>query len=302
MVDNQDVMAGSDYLHEDISIAKVITLSESNRSFSIDFSALNYGYETQGIFSYRMKGFDDEWTLLKPGQHSVRYSVLPVGNYTFEVKYASALSTVEEETISIGIEVQPRFWNSWWFRLLLALLFVALVIYIYNRWAAELKRREAEQLLSPIRKVLEESKDPKQLQQRISNILDNQERYRQSVSKSVEADQEEVMKNTRPFMERVMEIMEQHYMDSDFGVQEFCDALGMSRSVVSKHLNAEAGLPAGQFIRNYRLNMARELLSAKTGNRNITEIAYAVGFNDPKYFTRCFTKMYGVSPSAYTVN
>ncbi len=302
MVDNQDVMAGSDYLHEDISIAKVITLSESNRSFSIDFSALNYGYETQGIFSYRMKGFDDEWTLLKSGQHSVRYSVLPVGNYTFEVKYASALSTVEEETISIGIEVQPRFWNSWWFRLLLALLFVVLVIYIYNRWAAELKRREAEQLMQPIRKVLEESKDPKQLQQRISNILDNQARYQKSVTRSVEADQEEVMKNTKPFMERVMAIMEQHYMDSEFGVQEFCDALGMSRSVASKHLNAEAGLPAGQFIRNYRLNMAKELLSTKTGNRNITEIAYAVGFNDPKYFTRCFTKMYGVSPSAYTVN
>ena len=300
MVDNQDIMAGSDYLKEDISIAKVITLSEGNRSFSIDFSALNYGYETQGIFSYRMKGFDNEWTLLKPGQHSVRYSVLPVGNYTFEVKYASALSAVDEETISIGLVVQPRFWNSWWFRLLLALLFVVLVIYIYNRWAAELKRREAEQLLSPIRKVLEESKDPKQLQQRISNILDNQERYRQSVSKSVEADQEEVLKNTRPFMERVMEIMEQHYMDSDFGVQEFCDALGMSRSVVSKRLHAEAGLPAGQFIRNYRLNMARELLSSKTGNRNITEIAYAVGFNDPKYFTRCFTKLYGQSPSSWS--
>jgi len=48
--------------------------------------------------------------------------------------------------------------------------------------------------------------------------------------------------------------------------------------------------------------MAKELLSSKTGNRNITEIAYAVGFNDPKYFTRCFTKMYGVSPSAYSGN
>lgn len=302
MVDNQVIMAGSDYLKEDISIAKVITLSEGNRSFSIDFSALNYGYETQGIFSYRMKGFDEEWTLLKPGQHSVRYSVLPVGNYTFEVKYESALSTVEKETISIGILVKPHFWNSWWFRLLLSALFVALIIYLYNRWVAELKRREAEQLMQPIRKVLEESKDPKQLQQRISNILDNQERYQKSVIRSVEADQEEVMKNTKPFMERVMAIMEQHYMDSEFGVQEFCDALGMSRSVASKHLNAEAGLPAGQFIRNYRLNMAKELLSTKTGNRNITEIAYAVGFNDPKYFTRCFTKMYGVSPSTYSGN
>lgn len=302
MVDNQDIQAGSSYLDEDISIAKVITLTEGNRSFSIDFAALNYGYETQGTFSYRMKGFDNEWTLLKPGQHSVRYSVLPVGNYTFEVKYESSLSSVEEETIAIDIVVKPHFWNSWWFRLLLALLFVGLIVYIYNRWVTELKRREAEQLLSPIRKVLEESSNPKHLQQRISNILDNQERYQQSVTKSVEADKEEVMKNTRPLMERVMEIMEKHYMDSEFGVQEFCDALGMSRSVASKHLNAEAGLPVGQFIRNYRLNMAKELLSAKTGNRNITEIAYAVGFNDPKYFTRCFTKMFGVSPSTFGNN
>ena len=299
MVDNQEVQAGSDYLSEDISIVKSVTLSESNRSFSIDFSALNYGYESQGIFSYRMRGFDKEWTLLKPGQHSVRYSALPVGTYTFEVKYETALSSSEHNTISVDVVVQPRFWNSWWFRLILGILFVALIIYVYNRWVTELKRREAEQLLRPIRKVLEESKNPQQLQQRISNILDNQERYQKSVTRSVEADMEEVMKNTRPFMERVMEIVEANYTNSEFGVQEFCEALGMSRSVLSKHLNAEAGLPAGQFLRNYRLNMAKELLSAKTGNRNITEIAYAVGFNDPKYFTRCFTKMYGKSPSAF---
>ena len=302
MVDNQEIQAGSDYLNEDISIAKVIRLSEGNRSFSIDFSALNYGFEKQGIFSYRMKGFDNGWTLLKPGQHSVRYSALPVGNYTFEVKYGSALTTHENEAISVDIIVTPHFWNSWWFRLLFSLLIIALAVYIYNRRVAELKRREAEQLLSPIRKVLEESSNPKHLQQRISNILDNQERYQKSVTKSVEADHEEMMKNTRPLMERVMEIMEQNYTNSEFGVQEFCDELGMSRSVASKHLNAEVGLPVGQFIRNYRLNMAKEMLSSKTGNRNITEIAYAVGFNDPKYFTRCFTKMFGVSPSTYNDN
>lgn len=300
MVDNQDVLAGSDFLDEDISIAKVIRLKEGNRSFSIDFSALNYGHESQGIFSYRMKGFDKEWTQLKPGQHSVRYSALPVGSYTFEVKYMSAMSAGEDAVISVDVVVNPFFWNSWWFRLLLSVLLVGLIIYLYNRRVAELKRREAEQLLNPIRKVLEESENPGQLQSRIQNILDNQERYRKSVSKSVEADKEEVLQSTRPFMDRVMEVMEQNYTNSEFGVQQFCDAIGMSRSVASKHLNAEAGLPVGQFIRNYRLNMAKELLSAKTGNRNITEIAYRVGFNDPKYFTRCFTKMFGMNPSSYT--
>ena len=299
MVDNQDVTAGSDYLSEDISIATSIQLRENNRSFAISFSALDYGYEEQTMFSYRMKGLDKEWTPLKLGEHSVRYSALPAGRYTFEVKYMSTLSAEHSDIASIEIIVNPAFWNSWWFRLLLSLLFVLLIIYIYNRWAARLKRKEAEQLLSPIRKVLEESDDPRHLQGRIQNILDNQERYRQSVTKSLEADKEIVMKSTKPFMERVMEIMEANYMNSEFGVQEFCDALGMSRTVVSKHLNSEVGIPAGQFIRNYRLNMAKELFSSKTGNRNITEIAYAVGFNDPKYFTRCFTKMFGVSPSSF---
>lgn len=302
MVDNQEVLSGNEILQEDISIAKIVHLNEGNRSFSISFSALNYGYETQGIFSYRMKGFDNEWTQLKPGQHSVRYSALPVGNYTFEVKYLSTLEAGDIDEISVEIVVNPHFWNSWWFRTLLGLLFVALIIYLYNRRVAELKRREAEQLLNPIREVLEESENPHQLQNRIRNILDNQQKYQQSVTKSVEADKQEVLKSTRPFMERVMELMERNYANSEFGVQELCDALGMSRSVVSKHLNSEVGLPAGQFIRNYRLQMAKELLSAKTGNRNITEIAYKVGFNDPKYFTRCFTKMYGVSPSTFSNN
>ena len=298
-VDNQEVMAGSEYLSDDITIARSIQLRESNRSFSIAFSALDYGNEGQAMFSYRMKGIDDEWTPLRLGEHSVRYSALPPGHYTFEVKYVSSQSTEQSAMASIEVIVHPAFWNSWWFRLLLSLFFVVLVLYIYNRWAAHLKRIEAEQLLNPIRKVLEESDDPRQLQGRIQNILDNQQRYRQSVSKSVEADKEEVLRNNRPLMERVMVLMEQNYMNSEFGVQEFCEALGMSRSVASKHLNAEAGMPVGQFIRNYRLNMAKELLSEKTGNRNITEIAYKVGFNDPKYFTRCFTKMFGVNPSNY---
>ncbi len=299
MVDNQDVTAGSDYLSEDISIASSIQLRESNRSFTIAFSALDYGNEEQTMFSYRMKGLDNEWTMLKLGEHSVRYSALPAGRYTFEVRYMSTISADHSDIATIDIIVNPAFWNSWWFRLLLSILFVILVIYIYNRWAARLKRLEAEQLLSPIRKVLEESENPEQLQSRIQNILDNQERYKQSVTKSVEADKEEVMKSSKPFMERVMEVMETNYMNSEFGVQEFCDALGMSRTVVSKHLNAEVGIPAGQFIRNYRLNMAKELLLSKAGNRNVTEIAYAVGFNDPKYFTRCFTKTFGVSPSVF---
>ena len=101
-------------------------------------------------------------------------------------------------------------------------------------------------------------------------------------------------------MQKVTETMEQNYMNSEFGVQEMCDIMGMSRSLLSKRLNEEAGQPATQFIRNYRLDIARRLLSKKDSSRNIAEIAFSVGFNDPKYFTRCFTKQFGVSPSNYS--
>ena len=115
----------------------------------------------------------------------------------------------------------------------------------------------------------------------------------------VEEDQLREAANAHPFMERLMKAMEKNYMKSDFDGDQLADALGMSRSLLVKKIKTETGQTTTQFIKDYRLNIARELLVQNVGNRNITEIAYRVGFNDPKYFTRCFTKKYGVSPSSF---
>jgi AraC-like DNA-binding protein len=164
----------------------------------------------------------------------------------------------------------------------------------------KLRRQEAEKLLQPIRRVLDESDDPAQLQSRIQNILDNHEHLQKSFRRTVEADKQEVLRTKRSFIERATEVMEHNYMNSEFGIAELAEAVGMSRALLSKRLNAETGLSTGQFIRNYRLSVAKKMLLENQANRNITEIAYRVGFNDPKYFTRCFTRRYGSSPSSYT--
>lgn len=300
MVDNQLVTpSNSRFLDTDISQADVIRIHESNKSFAIEFSALTYAGETTGHYSYRMKGFEDEWNRLKPGEHSARYTSLKPGDYTFEVKYTTDLSDSEDYQISIRVEVIPYFWKSWWFNLLMFIALIAFVIWFYRYKEKEWKRQEAEKLLTPIRKVLEEADEPQQLQSRIQNILDNHEKMKQSLHKSVEADKQEVMSNNKPFMDRAMEILEQNYTNSEFGITEFADAIGMSKPLLSKRLNAEAGMSTGHFIRNYRLTIAKRLLLENYANRNITEIAYKVGFNDPKYFTRCFTHQYGCSPSTY---
>ena len=299
LVDNKPVFAGSNYLDDDISIAKKIKIHESDKSFTLNFSALNYGSETQGVYLYRMKGYENEWVQLKPGQHSVRYSTLPAGNYEFEVKYAPSIDSDKDQVISVEVSVTPYFWKSWWFVTIIIIGVIIFVLYIYTSRLEKMREREVEELYRPIEAALKDSDEPGKLQSRIQTILENQKRYQESQKKSIEADKKQVEENERPFMDLVMAVMEKNYDNSEFGVQELADALSMNRSVLSKKLNAETGLPTAQFIRNYRLDIAKKLISENVANRNITEIAYRVGFNDPKYFTRCFTKQYGESPSAY---
>ncbi len=299
LVDNQPVFAGSDYLDDDISIAKRLCIHESDKSFTIFFSALNYGSESQGVYLYRMKGYENDWVQLKPGQHSVRYSTLPAGSYQFEVKYIPSFDSDKEQVISVDIKVTPYFWKSWWFVSLMVIAFIAFLLYIYTSRLEKMREREVEELYRPIEAALKDSDEPGKLQSRIQMILENQKRYQDSQKKSIEADRKQVAEKERPFMDIVMEVMEKNYDNSEFGVQELADEMRMNRSVLSKMLNAEAGQPTAQFIRNYRLDIAKKMITEKVANRNITEIAYRVGFNDPKYFTRCFTKQYGVSPSSY---
>ena len=299
LVDNQSVFAGSDYLDDDISIAKRLCIHESDKSFTIFFSALNYGNDSQGVYLYRMKGYENDWVQLQPGQHSVRYSTLPAGSYQFEVKYIPSFDSDKEQVIFVDIKVTPYFWKSWWFVSLMVIAFIAFLLYIYTSRLEKMREREVEELYRPIEAALKDSDEPGKLQSRIQMILENQKRYQDSQKKSIEADRKQVAEKERPFMDIVMEVMEKNYDNSEFGVQELADEMRMNRSVLSKMLNAEAGQPTAQFIRNYRLDIAKKMITENVANRNITEIAYRVGFNDPKYFTRCFTKQYGESPSSY---
>jgi len=97
-------------------------------------------------------------------------------------------------------------------------------------------------------------------------------------------------------LDKALKILQDNYQNPDFDVTELIQEICISRSLLYKKLDTLVGQLASRFIRDIRLTKAKEMLE-KAGVRNISEIAYAVGFNDPKYFTRCFTKHYGVNPS-----
>lgn len=145
--------------------------------------------------------------------------------------------------------------------------------------------------------------DEELLLARIDSILKNRRRYQERFAagqmkvESLNIDEDS---RDKKFMDQVMKVIHDNYRNSYFEIGDFAEALGVSRSLLNKKLQNLAGQSAGQLLRTFRLNTARELLlrNRKTRAMNISEIAYEVGFNDSKYFTRCFTKQFNVTPSS----
>lgn len=86
-----------------------------------------------------------------------------------------------------------------------------------------------------------------------------------------------------------------HLDDELFGVQELSKELAMSRTQLHRKLKALTNQSASQFMRNIRLQKGKEMLV--TGEYNVAQVAYQVGFNSPTYFSSCFTEQYGYAPS-----
>lgn len=83
----------------------------------------------------------------------------------------------------------------------------------------------------------------------------------------------------------------------DLSVEEMAREMGMSRAHLYKRLMSSCGKTPIEFIRNIRLERASELL--KDPRYNVSEVAYQVGFNSPKYFSKYFSEAYGILPSAW---
>lgn len=99
------------------------------------------------------------------------------------------------------------------------------------------------------------------------------------------------------FLNRLMQIIDDHIDDSEFDVEQMITEVGMSKRVLYKKLSSLTNMTAADFVRTIRLKKAAMLL--ENGSFNVSEVAFAVGFNDPKYFTKSFKKQFGKSPRDY---
>ena len=101
------------------------------------------------------------------------------------------------------------------------------------------------------------------------------------------------------FLQKAVDYVNEHIGDFDFSLADFIKAMNMSRSTLAEKMKSLTGMTPSAFVNDIRLNAAVKILqdnAESAGKIRVSELAYAVGFNDPKYFSTLFKKKFRVNP------
>nr|WP_315167085.1 substrate-binding domain-containing protein [uncultured Flavobacterium sp.] len=138
----------------------------------------------------------------------------------------------------------------------------------------------------------------KVLKQSIKGLLFNREKlryYYTNNTNKIENDGLSLIE--REFLNKINLILENNLDESSFSVEELASKLNISRVQLYRKVKAVLGIGVGDYINNFRLEKAKELLISTS--MNISEIAYSCGFASPNYFSTAFKSKYGVSPKDF---
>ncbi|QXP79964.1 MULTISPECIES: histidine kinase [Winogradskyella] len=114
-------------------------LDYNQNSVQFSFNVNGVLYNINKTYQYRLVGYNNNWITTDLGVNTVKYSSLPVGEYTFQVRPTSIIEGTESNDKSIKLNIKLPYWKKWWFILAYSLSFVGLIILYYKR---KLKKKE----------------------------------------------------------------------------------------------------------------------------------------------------------------
>ncbi len=137
------------------------------------------------------------------------------------------------------------------------------------------------------------------LQSRIKNLLARRTQLRKSFANKLEIKASEIKVSSldEKLIAKAVKYVEEKIADPDFSVEDLSHELGMSRVHLYKKLISLTGKSPIEFIRTIRLQHAAQLL--EKSQLTVAEVAYKVGFNNPKYFAKYFKEQFNTLPSLY---
>lgn len=139
---------------------------------------------------------------------------------------------------------------------------------------------------------------------RIEQLLGERKLFRERVWQQPKEQQKEedtyeqfLVKKDVQFIEKIHQVIEENLDNSDFNIDTIAATIGLSRSAFFKKLKSLTGFAPVDLVKEIRLNKSIELI--KKSDMSISEIAFAVGFKDSGYFSKCFRKKYNQTPREY---
>ena len=139
----------------------------------------------------------------------------------------------------------------------------------------------------------------KEFKVKIKNIISSHNRVKEKFTGEEAMLSNEIIISSldEKLYKKAFQIIETNISNVDFDIPYFCSELGVSRTMLFTKVKAWTNFTPNEFIQHIRMKYATELL--EQGKTNISEVSYKVGFKNPKYFSKCFSKKYGKTPSQY---
>lgn len=235
-----------------------LILPADAHNIELHLSTLTYaGCHTQDI-QYRTDGMDDSWTDIDAKMPVVHYNRLPRGIFTLQVRFKQDCGAWGDPHTVATIERLPAWYETYWAIACFLFAIVLLVLFI---------------------------------------IKYIRHRYSQDVQNEVAHAKVSIITTDHKLADKVVKVIDEHLDNSNFGVEQILEEVGMSKSSLYRQLKTETGMTPLDLIRSVRMKRATELLLSH--QHTISEVAYATGFSTPKYFTKCFKSEFGQTPSDY---
>lgn len=275
-----------------------IKLSKDERSMTLTFAALCYSEAQTVRYAYRID--DGEW---KPigSLRTLTFTHLDPGIHTISVRSTDLTGRWLDNSRSVTIDVRPTFWETGWAKLLYAVMVLSIVtaITLTIIYMRRIKRKQREILEAYLNLLEARTSAAYETKDEIKTGHDDEES--QPMPKpSRDTEPEIVVKlssEDKKLISKVVDFIDRNFSDSGITVDDMANAVGVSKSNLTKKMKSLMGVTPADFLKTTRLSKAKIML--KETDCPIKEIAIDCGFSDMNYFGKCFKAAYGITPGNY---
>lgn len=264
----------------------LISLSPDERSLTISFAAIDYNKSVPITYAYRIEGMNDQWNYINDNR--ITLPDIPAGTYRLHLRSTNGDGIWTDNERVLTITRKAAFYETLYFWLLAGCL-LALTITAVLQVVRYIRRLQKE--IKDVR--LTSNQRIEVMSDRIRELLSIREKVEPVTVEQVDIENEE----DRRFAERVKTYIATNLADSNLSVYDFAREMGVSRTILFARMKSVFGTSPNNYLLNQRVERAKELL--RQPGAYIADVAYRSGFADPKYFSKCFKKLVGMTPTEF---